>query len=134
MKLSKFIILVVDDFPAMRRIIANLLRELGFQNIVEAENGERALHILNNQQIDAVLSDWNMPIMDGLELLKHIRASDKLKNLPVMLVTAEGKRDNVVVAAQAGADSYIVKPFNGQVLQTKIATMLAKRGIVPEEE
>ena len=134
MKLSKFVILVVDDFPAMRRIIANLLRELGFQQIIEAEHGERALHILNNQHVDAVLSDWNMPIMDGLELLKQIRASDKLKNLPVMLVTAEGKRDNVVVAAQAGADSYIVKPFNGQVLQTKIATMLAKRGIVPEEE
>ncbi|WP_460532613.1 response regulator [Chitinimonas naiadis] len=131
MNKDKFTILVVDDFPTMRRIVINLLRELGFSRFIEAENGERALQVLNGQTVHAVLTDWNMPVMDGLELLKHIRASPILKDKPVMLVTAEAKRENIVVAAQAGADSYIVKPFNGETLQTKMATMLAKRGLIP---
>ena len=131
MNQDNFTILVVDDFPAMRRIVINLLRDLGFSRFLEAENGERALSILNGQSVHAVLTDWNMPVMDGLELLKHIRAHPIHKNLPVMLVTAEAKRDNIVVAAQAGADSYIVKPFTGDTLQGKMAAMLAKRGLVP---
>lgn len=131
MNQNNFTILVVDDFPAMRRIVINLLRDLGFSRFLEAENGERALSILNGQSVGAVLTDWNMPVMDGLELLKHIRAHPIHKHLPVMLVTAEAKRENIVVAAQAGADSYIVKPFTGDTLQGKMAAMLAKRGLVP---
>lgn len=132
MKPESLTVLVVDDFPTMRRIIMNLLRDLGFTRLIEAENGERALAVLNSQRVDAVLTDWNMPVMDGLTLLKRIRESTTLNHLPVMLVTAEGKRENVVVAAQAGADNYIVKPFTGEVLQTKMAAMLAKRGLMPE--
>src|SRR5690625_7179233 len=104
-------ILVVDDFPTMRRIIRNLLKDLGYENVDEAEDGAIALEKLRNGQFEFVVSDWNMPNMDGLELLKTIRGDEKLAHLPVLMVTAEAKRDNIILAAQAGANGLVIKPF-----------------------
>ncbi|MCX8043312.1 MAG: chemotaxis response regulator CheY [Desulfobacterota bacterium] len=113
-------ILIVDDFPTMRRIIRTTLRQLGFQNILEAGDGAEALEILRSSTIDFVVTDWNMPNMTGLELLKAIRADATLKNTPVLLVTAEAEKENVIQAAQAGVNNYIVKPFTAAVLREKI--------------
>lgn len=112
--------LVVDDFSTMRRIVRNLLKELGFANVDEAEDGVAALSKLRGSQFDFVVSDWNMPNMTGIDLLKEIRADANLKHLPVLMVTAEAKKENIVSAAQAGANGYIVKPFTAATLEEKL--------------
>ena len=113
-------ILTVDDFSTMRRIIRNMLRQLGYTNIVEAEDGAEALSLLQRERVDFVISDWNMPNMSGLELLKAIRADEHLKPLPVLLVTAEALKENVVEAVKAGVNNYVVKPFTAETLKGKI--------------
>ena len=113
-------ILVVDDFSTMRRIIKNLLRELGYNNVVEADDGNTALPILQKGGIQFLITDWNMPGMTGLELLKHVRADPNLKELPTLMVTAEAKREQIMEAAQAGVNGYIVKPFTAATLREKI--------------
>ena len=112
--------LVVDDFSTMRRIVRNLLKELGFINVQEAEDGVEALKKLHAEAIDFVVSDWNMPNMTGIELLRAIRADEKLKHLPVLMVTAEAKKENIIAAAQAGASGYVVKPFTAATLDEKL--------------
>jgi two-component system, chemotaxis family, chemotaxis protein CheY len=121
--------LVVDDFSTMRRIIRNLLKELGFTNVEEAEDGITALAKLKGGGFDFVVSDWNMPNMTGIELLRAIRGDDALKNLPVLMVTAEAKKENIVEAAQAGASGYVVKPFTAVTLDEKINKILQKQGV-----
>jgi two-component system, chemotaxis family, chemotaxis protein CheY len=121
--------LVVDDFSTMRRIIRNLLKELGFTNVDEAEDGVSALAKLNGGGFDFVVSDWNMPNMTGIELLRAIRADENLKHLPVLMVTAEAKKENIVEAAQAGASGYVVKPFTAVTLDEKISKILQKQGV-----
>lgn len=113
-------ILIVDDFSTMRRIIKNLLRDLGFTNTVEADDGTTALPILQAGTIDFLVTDWNMPGMTGIELLRAVRADDKLKSIPVLMVTAEAKRDQIISAAQAGVNGYVVKPFTAVALKEKI--------------
>lgn len=113
-------ILVVDDFSTMRRIVKNLLGELGFSNISEADDGKTALPILEKGEIDFLVTDWNMPGMQGIDLLKAVREDDKLQSLPVLMVTAEAKKDQIVAAAQAGVNGYVVKPFTAQTLKEKI--------------
>ena len=113
-------ILVVDDFSTMRRIVRNLLKELGFSNINEAEDGVDALKKLRAEPYDFVVSDWNMPNMTGIDLLREIRADATLKHLPVLMVTAEAKRENIIEAAQAGASGYVVKPFTSVTLDEKL--------------
>jgi two-component system chemotaxis response regulator CheY len=113
-------ILAVDDFSTMRRIIRNMLRQLGYNNIVEAEDGAEALSLLQREKVDFVISDWNMPNMSGLDLLKAIRADDNLKPLPVLLVTAEALKENVVEALKAGVNNYVVKPFTAETLKERI--------------
>ena len=124
-------ILVVDDFSTMRRIVRNLLVELGFTNtlIQEADDGNNALTMLKSQPFDMVVTDWNMPNMTGIELLRAIRADDALKHLPVLMVTAEAKKENIVEAAQAGASGYVVKPFTAVTLDEKIGKILQKQGV-----
>ena len=112
-------ILVVDDFSTMRRIIKNLLRDLGLTNTFEADDGQTALPMLKDGDFDFVVTDWNMPGMQGIDLLKHIRADDRLKELPVLMVTAEAKREQIIAAAQAGVNGYIVKPFTAGTLKEK---------------
>jgi two-component system chemotaxis response regulator CheY len=116
-------ILTVDDFSTMRRIIKNILHHSGYPNVIEAEDGSAAFAILQTQDIDFVISDWNMPQMNGLELLKAIRADDKLQHVPVLLVTAEALKENVVEAVEAGVNGYIVKPFTAETLREKIAAI-----------
>jgi len=118
-------ILVVDDFPTMRRIVRNLLKELGFENIDEAEDGAHALEKLRSGHYQFVVSDWNMPQMDGLTMLQHIRADAALAKLPVLMVTAEAKKENIVAAAQAGANGYVVKPFTAATLEEKLTKIFA---------
>lgn len=113
-------ILIVDDFSTMRRIIKNLLRDLGFTNTQEADDGSSALPLLKGTDFDFLITDWNMPGMTGIELLKAVRADDKLKSLPVLMVTAEAKREQIIEAAQAGVNGYVVKPFTAQALKEKI--------------
>ncbi len=120
--------LVVDDFPTMRRIVRNLLKELGFENVDEAEDGQMALDKLRNGNFDFVVSDWNMPNLDGLEMLKEIRADATLSKLPVLMVTAEAKKENIVAAAQAGASGYVVKPFTAATLEEKLNKIFEKLG------
>ncbi|MDN6681724.1 MAG: chemotaxis response regulator CheY, partial [Enterobacterales bacterium] len=112
--------LVVDDFATMRRIVRNLLKELGFNNVEEAEDGADALTKLRTGAFDFVVSDWNMPNMDGLQLLQAIRADGSLGTLPVLMVTAEAKKENIIAAAQAGASGYVVKPFTAATLEEKL--------------
>lgn len=119
-------ILVVDDFPTMRRIVRNLLKELGFNNVDEAEDGVDALNRLRSDSFGFVVSDWNMPNLDGLEMLKQIRADDELKHLPVLMVTAEAKKENIIAAAQAGANGYVVKPFTAATLEEKLNKIFEK--------
>lgn len=121
--------LVVDDFSTMRRILRNLLKELGFTNVEEAEDGNAALAKLRREHFDFVISDWNMEGMDGFQLLQAIRADGELKDLPVLMVTAEAKKENIVAAAQAGANGYIVKPFTSAVLDEKLTKIFAKTGV-----
>ena len=121
--------LVVDDFSTMRRIVRNLLKELGFTNVDEAEDGVAALTKLRSTHFDFVVSDWNMPNMTGLELLKAIRADANLKNLPVLMVTAEAKKENIIEAAQSGASGYVVKPFTAATLEEKLNKIFEKMSI-----
>lgn len=113
-------ILVVDDFSTMRRIVKNVLKQIGYSNIDEAEDGADALNKLRSRRYDFVVSDWNMPNMDGLELLKQIRADENLKTIPVMMVTAEAEKDKVITAIKAGVNNYIVKPFTAETLKQKM--------------
>lgn len=113
-------ILVVDDFTTMRRIIKNLLRDLGFSNTTEADDGTTALPLLKTGEYDFLITDWNMPGMQGIDLLKTVRDDPVTTDLPVLMVTAESKRDQIVEAAQAGVNGYIVKPFTAQTLKEKI--------------
>lgn len=121
-------ILIVDDFPTMRRIIKNLLKDLGFENVDEAEDGAMGLEKLRNGNFEFVVSDWNMPNMDGLEMLKIIRADPNLSKLPVLMVTAEAKKENIIAAAQAGANGYVVKPFTAATLEEKLNKIFEKIG------
>ena len=113
-------ILIVDDFATMRRIVKNLLRDLGYMNTTEADDGATALPILKNGEFDFVITDWNMPNMQGIELLQEIRKDENLKHIPVLMVTAEAKREQIVKAATAGVNGYVVKPFAAETLKTKI--------------
>ena len=113
-------VLVVDDFSTMRRIVKNLLRDLGFTNIQEADDGSTALPMLQGGDFDFVVTDWNMPGMQGIDLLKAIRADENLSHIPVLLITAEAKKEQIVMAAQAGVNGYIVKPFTAATLKTKL--------------
>ncbi|NVJ60316.1 MAG: chemotaxis response regulator CheY [Gammaproteobacteria bacterium] len=113
-------ILIVDDFSTMRRIVKNLLRDLGFTNTAEADDGQTALPMLQSGDFDFLVTDWNMPGMQGIDLLKNVRADPNLKDLPVLMVTAEAKREQIVEAAQAGVNGYIVKPFTAGTLKEKI--------------
>lgn len=118
--------LVVDDFATMRRIVRTLLKELGFENVDEAEDGAVALGKLKSGSFQFVITDWNMPNMNGLELLQAIRADGALKSLPVLMITAEAKKENIVAAAQAGASGYIVKPFTAATLDEKLKRIFEK--------
>ncbi|TCV90789.1 chemotaxis response regulator CheY [Sulfurirhabdus autotrophica] len=120
--------LVVDDFSTMRRIVRNLLKELGFTNVDEAEDGVVALQKLRGGNFEFVVSDWNMPNMTGIELLRNIRADADLKSLPVLMVTAEAKKENIIEAAQAGASGYVVKPFTAATLEEKLNKIFEKMG------
>ena len=119
-------ILVVDDFSTMRRINKNLLRQLGYSNIVEADDGTTALQKLHDEKIDFVVSDWNMPKMTGLELLKSVRADEKLKDIPFLMVTAESEKDRVIEAVKAGVNNYVVKPFTAETLKEKISKVFGE--------
>lgn len=121
--------LVVDDFSTMRRIVRNLLKELGYTNVDEAEDGIVALQKLNGGNFQFVITDWNMPNMTGIDLLKNIRADAALKHLPVLMITAEAKKENIVEAAQSGASGYIVKPFTAATLEEKMSKIFEKFGI-----
>ncbi len=121
-------ILIVDDFSTMRRIVKALLRDLGFENTEEADDGTTALPMLKSGKFDFLITDWNMPTMEGIELLKHIRADPALASLPVLMVTAEARRDQIVVAAEAGVNGYIVKPFTAQTLEQKISKIFERLG------
>ncbi|MDR3353177.1 MAG: chemotaxis response regulator CheY [Zoogloeaceae bacterium] len=125
---AKLKFLVVDDFSTMRRIVRNLLKDLGYTNVEEAEDGAIALQKLNGGGIDFVVTDWNMPNMDGLTLLQSVRSSPALKDLPVLMITAEAKKENIIAAAQAGASGYIVKPFNAATLAEKLNKIFEKMG------
>ncbi|MBQ1783390.1 MAG: chemotaxis response regulator CheY [Gammaproteobacteria bacterium] len=121
-------ILIVDDFSTMRRIIKNLLRDLGFNNTHEADDGNTALPMLQGSEFDFVVTDWNMPGMQGIDLLRAIRADDKLKHLPVLMVTAEAKKEQIIAAAQAGVNGYIVKPFTAATLKEKLDKIFERIG------
>lgn len=121
-------VLIVDDFSTMRRIIKNLLRDLGFTNTFEADDGNSALPMLQNGDFEFVVTDWNMPIMQGIDLLKEIRKDPKLKHLPVLMVTAEAKREQIIEAAQAGVNGYIVKPFTAGTLKEKLDKIFERLG------
>lgn len=113
-------VMVVDDMSTMRRIVKNILKQLGFVNVEEAENGQEALTKMRAGGFGFVISDWNMPVMSGIELLKAIRADETLKSIPVLMVTAEAQKENIIEAVQAGVSNYIVKPFTAEVLQEKM--------------
>lgn len=125
---AKLKFLVVDDFSTMRRIVRNLLKELGYINADEAEDGAVALQKLQGGGFDFVVTDWNMPNMDGLQLLQAVRSDPALKHLPVLMITAEAKKENIIAAAQAGASGYIVKPFTAAVLGEKLGKIFEKLG------
>lgn len=120
-------ILVVDDFSTMRRIVKNCLGQLGFKNITEAEDGQVALSKLQEGNFELVISDWNMPNMMGIDLLRAVRANEKLKTLPFVMVTAEAQKENVIEAAKAGVSNYIIKPFTADALQTKLEAVFSKK-------
>ena len=121
-------ILIVDDFSTMRRIIKNLLNDLGYTNTAVADDGSTALTALAQGSFDFVVTDWNMPGMTGIELLKAIRADDRFKTLPVLMVTAEAKREQIIEAAQNGVNGYIIKPFTAQTLEEKLGKIFERLG------
>ena len=120
----KMQILVVDDYQTMLRILTNLLKQLGFHNVEQAQDGSAALSKLNTSSIEFIISDWNMEPMTGIELLREVRASDKLKHIPFIMITAESKTENVIAAKDAGVSNYIVKPFNAETLKGKMESVL----------
>ncbi len=117
-------VLVVDDFATMRRILKNILKQLGFTNIVEADDGTTAWEALEGQSIDLIISDWNMPKMTGLDLLKKVRASSDYAKIPFLMVTAEAQKQNVIEAVQAGVSNYVVKPFTAEGIYDKLSKIL----------
>ena len=119
-------VLVADDFATMRKIVRNILKQIGFENIVEAEDGNVALQVLKSDKIGLVVTDWNMPNLTGLELLQKIRENPATANLPVLMVTAEGLKENVVTAVKAGVNNYVVKPFTAETLQEKLEAIFKK--------
>ncbi len=120
-------ILIVDDFPTMRKIVRGVLKQIGYSNIEEAEDGVQAYEKLEKEQFDFVVSDWNMPNMTGLELLKAVRANPKTKQIPFLMVTAEADKENIVEAVKSGVSNYVVKPFNAGTLKEKIEKIFATR-------
>lgn len=118
-------VLVVDDMSTMRRIVRNIFKQLGVGNVVEAENGSDALSKLKADKFDFVVSDWNMPVMAGIELLRKIRADEELKHIPVLMVTAEAQKENLVEAIQAGVSNYVVKPFTAEIIRQKLDKIFA---------
>lgn len=126
MEYGKMTVLVVDDFSTMRRIVRNILRESGFKNIMEAENGAAAVTVLKNHDVDLIISDWNMPEMTGLELLKWVRGNARTKDLLFLMVTAEAQKENIVEAVKAKVSNYIIKPFTAATLQEKLQRMLSQ--------
>jgi len=118
-------ILIVDDFATMRRIVKNILTQLGFKNFIEADDGSVAWDILQKEQVDFIVSDWNMPKMPGIELLKKVRADEKLKDIPFLMVTAEAQKENIIEAVKAKVSNYIVKPFTPETLSEKIEKIFA---------
>jgi two-component system, chemotaxis family, chemotaxis protein CheY len=127
--LTEMKFLIVDDFSTMRRIVRGLLKEMGCNNADEAEDGAVALNMLKASKFDFVVSDINMPNMNGFELLKAIKADESLKHLPVLMVTAEARKEDIVLAAQSGASGYIVKPFTKATLEEKVQKILQKMGV-----
>ena len=121
-------ILLVDDFATMRKVVRNLLKQGGYENIVEAEDGVAAFKVIKSQKIDFIISDWNMPNMTGIELLRAVRADAEVSATPFLMVTAEALQDNVIAAVKAGVSNYIVKPFTAEVLSEKIAKIIEKMG------
>jgi len=119
-------VLIVDDYKTMLRILRNLLKQLKFDNIVDATDGSMALEVLRSQTIGMVISDWNMEPMTGIQLLREVRGDDKLKHLPFIMITAESKSENVIAAKEAGVSNYIVKPFNAETLKSKITSVLGE--------
>lgn len=113
-------VLVVDDFTTMRRILKNILKQLGFTNVVEADDGSTALEVLRSDEIDLIISDWNMPKVSGLDLLKQVRADSNLKNIPFLMVTAEAQKQNIIEAVKSGVSNYIVKPFTADTISEKL--------------
>ena len=118
-------VLVVDDFSTMRRIVKNILRQLGFNNVVEADDGTTAWEILNKEKIDFIVSDWNMPQMAGIDLLRKVRASEEFANTPFLMVTAEAQQENIIEAVQAKVSNYIVNPFTAETMKQKIDKIFA---------
>jgi two-component system chemotaxis response regulator CheY len=119
-------VLIVDDFLTMRRIVRKILRDLDFQNIIEAEDGTAAVDVLKTNKVDLIVSDWNMPKMTGLDLLKHVRADDRTKDLPFLMVTAEAQKENIVEAVKARVSNYIVKPFTAATLEEKLSKIVPR--------
>jgi two-component system, chemotaxis family, chemotaxis protein CheY len=119
-------VLIVDDFLTMRRIVRKILRDLDFQNIIEAEDGTAAIDVLKTNKVDLIVSDWNMPKMTGLELLKHVRSDDRTKDLPFLMVTAEAQKENIVEAVKARVSNYIVKPFTAATLEEKLSKIVPR--------
>ena len=124
MAYKNLIVMVVDDFSTMRRIIRKILKDLEFKEVIEAENGAEAFELLKTNNVDVVVSDWNMPIMTGLELLKRVRADERLKGIPFLLVTAEAQKENIIEAIQAKVSNYVVKPFTPAALAEKLAKII----------
>ncbi len=119
-------VLIVDDFLTMRRIVRKILRDLQFENIIEAEDGSAAVEVLSTNKIDLIVSDWNMPKMTGLELLKYVRSQESTKDLPFLMVTAEAQKENIVEAVKAKVSNYIVKPFTAAILEEKLGKIVPK--------
>jgi two-component system chemotaxis response regulator CheY len=119
-------ILIVDDFATMRKIVRNVLKQIGFTNMIEADNGKAALKVLKKEKVDLILCDWNMPEMPGIDLLKALRSDDGLKDIPFVMVTAEAQKDNIVEAVKAGVSSYIVKPFTAETVSEKLNAIFKK--------
>ena len=119
-------VLVVDDFATMRRIVKNVLKQIGFTEIVEADDGSTALEVLQQTEIDLIISDWNMPKVTGLDLLKTVRSDESMKAVPFLMVTAEAQKDNVIQAVQAGVSNYVVKPFTPEALKEKLEKIFDK--------
>jgi len=113
-------VLIVDDFATMRRILRNILKQIGFKNMIEADNGKNALKELKKEKVDLIMCDWNMPEMPGIDLLKNIKADDELKDIPFVMVTAEAQKDNIVEAVKAGVSNYVVKPFTAETITEKL--------------